>query len=95
MSLTYQFDLKVFRVLFRSTFQCMEASVLNVWRPVIYHNQLLDSCQGAIAKLRGGVGHKYRVRRAGGGVRHAAAPRNRRWLPYGVSRGGSSVKFKI
>ena len=27
---------KVFRVLFRSTFQCMEASVLNVWRPVIY-----------------------------------------------------------
>ena len=73
----------------------MEASVLNVWRPVIYHNQLLDSCQGGIAKLRWGVGHKYRVRRAGGGVRHAAAPRNRRWLPYGVSRGGSSVKFKI
>eukprot|EP01048_Picozoa_sp_COSAG05_P023263 COSAG05_NODE_4961_length_1309_cov_3.239669_1_plen_112_part_00 len=73
----------------------MEASVLNVWRPVIYHNRLLDSCQGAIAKLRGGVGHKYRARRAGWGVRHAAAPRNRRWLPYGVSRGGSSVKFKI
>ena len=73
----------------------MEASVLHVWRPAIYHNQLLDSCQGAIAKLRWGVGHKYRVRRAGGVVRHAATPRNRRQLPYGVSRGGSYVKFKI
>ena len=33
----------------------------------------------AVAKLRAGVGHKYRVRRAGGGVRHAAAPRKRRF----------------
>ena len=24
----------------------MEASVLHVWRPAIYHNQLLDSCPG-------------------------------------------------
>ena len=73
----------------------MEASVLHVWRLAFYHNQLLDSCQGAIAKLRWGVGHKYRVREAGVGVRHAATPRNRRQLPYGVSRGGPYVKFKI
>ena len=73
----------------------MEASVLHVWRLAFYHNQLLDSCQGAIAKLRWGVGHKYRVREAGVGVRHAATPRNRRQLPYGVGRGGSYVKFKI
>ena len=59
----------------------MEASVLHVWRLAFYHNQLLDSCQGAIAKLRGGAGHKYRSDRAVGGVRHAAAPRNRRWNP--------------
>ena len=73
----------------------MEASVLHVWRLAFYHNQLLDSCQGAIAKLRWGVGHKYRVRQAGVGVRHAATPRNRRQLPYGVSRGGFFSRFKI
>ena len=56
----------------------MEASVLHVWRLVIYHNQLLDSCQGAIAKFRRVVGHKYRVRGAGTrgrqACRHAEKP---------------------
>ena len=87
--------LKVFSPLFRLTFamygglstKCMEAGNLSKLAISLHPD--------AVAKLRGGVGHKYRVRRAGGGVRHAAAPRNRRWLPYGVSRGGSSVKFKI
>ena len=47
-----------------------------------------DLSEGAIAKLRGVAGYNYRPDRAIGGVRHAAAWRNRRWLPYGVGRGG-------
>ena len=73
----------------------MEDSVLNVWRPVIYHKHGGRQLAHVIANVRGGGGHNYRVLRTGGDVERAAAPRNRRYRPCASSPTRRLEKFEI